>query len=138
MSKTWNAPTLYKARSSSAPPPSPHFILHPSSLDPPLSLQGHFDLKYSVNDSDSLRLTMIAKLLQTDEEPVVLHETLKTTFTGIVHPLSTLDALVHQYRGIKYASVPARFRQSKLCTSYPPQTDATRHGYVHVLRLTPT
>ncbi|KAI0070994.1 carboxylesterase [Panus rudis PR-1116 ss-1] len=61
-------------------------------------------------------------------EPVVSHESLHTTFTGVVHPLSTPDAQVHQYRGIKYASIPARFRQSKLCTSYPALTDASRFG----------
>ncbi|KAL1941899.1 hypothetical protein VTO73DRAFT_6899 [Trametes versicolor] len=71
---------------------------------------------------------MIAKTFDAVQEPVVLHEDLKTTFTGIVHPISTPDAPVHQYRGIKYASVPARFRQSKLCTHYPPQTDCSRFG----------
>lgn len=62
-------------------------------------------------------------------EPVVLHEKLHTTFSGSVHPISTQEATVHQYLGIKYASVPARFRQSKLHTVYPPTTDATRYGY---------
>ncbi|KAI0654924.1 carboxylesterase [Cubamyces menziesii] len=71
---------------------------------------------------------MIAKTFDNVQEPVVLHEDLKTTFTGIVHPISTPDAPVHQYRGIKYASVPARFRQSKLYTDYPPQTDCSRFG----------
>ena len=63
-------------------------------------------------------------------EPVVFHEKLHTTFNGTVHPVSTHDAAVHQYLGIKYATVPARFRQSRLCASYPPVTDATQHGYV--------
>ncbi|KAI0634773.1 carboxylesterase [Trametes polyzona] len=71
---------------------------------------------------------MIAKTFDAIQEPVVLHEELKTTFTGIVHPISTPDAPVHQYRGIKYASIPARFRQAKLCTHYPPQTDCSRFG----------
>ncbi|KAI0824855.1 carboxylesterase [Trametes gibbosa] len=71
---------------------------------------------------------MIAKTFDAVQVPVVLHEGLKTTFTGIVHPISTPDAPVHQYRGIKYASIPARFRQSKLCTHYPPQTDCSRFG----------
>ncbi|KAH9849061.1 carboxylesterase [Lenzites betulinus] len=71
---------------------------------------------------------MIAKTFDTVQVPVVLHEALKTTFTGIVHPISTPDAPVHQYRGIKYASIPARFRQSKLCTHYPPLTDCSRFG----------
>ncbi|CDO71182.1 hypothetical protein BN946_scf184845.g52 [Trametes cinnabarina] len=71
---------------------------------------------------------MIAKTFDNVQEPVVLHEDLKTTFTGIVHPISTPDAPVHQYRGIKYASIPARFRQSKIFTRYPPQTDCSRFG----------
>ncbi|KAI0945574.1 hypothetical protein AcW1_001765 [Taiwanofungus camphoratus] len=45
-----------------------------------------------------------------------------------MHPISTPEAPVHQFRGIKYATIPARFRQSRLYTSYPPQTDATRFG----------
>lgn len=76
---------------------------------------------------------MIAKMATMPPgEPVVLHEKLHTTFTGLVHPISTQEATVHQYLGVKYASVPARFRQSKLHTSYPPTTDASRHGCVHM------
>ncbi|KAI6021718.1 Alpha/Beta hydrolase protein [Pisolithus microcarpus] len=56
------------------------------------------------------------------------HVTLQTTFKGIEHPISTSDTPILQFRGIKYASVPARFRQSKLCTSYPPVVDSTRYG----------
>lgn len=65
-------------------------------------------------------------------EPIMLHEKLHTTFHGLVHPISNEQTAVHQYLGIKYASVPARFRQSKLFTSFPPTTDATRHGYVQL------
>ena len=65
-------------------------------------------------------------------EPIMLHEKLHTTFHGLVHPISNEQTAVHQYLGIKYASVPARFRQSKLFTSFPPTTDATRHGYVEL------
>ncbi|KAI0263014.1 alpha/beta-hydrolase [Gloeopeniophorella convolvens] len=61
-------------------------------------------------------------------QPLVRHSTLKTTFTGLQHALSTADTPIHQYRGIKYASVPARFRQSLLVTSYRSSTDATRYG----------
>ena len=72
---------------------------------------------------------MIAKVANAmHAEPVVPHQKLHTTFTGVVHPISTEEAVVHQYLGIKYASVPARFRQSKLFTSYPASTDATRYG----------
>lgn len=60
--------------------------------------------------------------------PCIKHEILQTQFHGIIHSLSTPEAPLHQYRGIKYASVPARFRQSKLVTLYPPVTDATKYG----------
>jgi hypothetical protein len=60
----------------------------------------------------------------------VQHPALCTTFVGVEHPLSTDDLPVVQFRGIKYASVPARFRQSKLFASYPALTDASRYGYV--------
>jgi hypothetical protein len=63
-------------------------------------------------------------------QPVVRHTTLKTTFTGLQHVLSTAETPIHQYRGIKYATIPARFRQSRLFTSYRSSTDATRYGYV--------
>lgn len=56
------------------------------------------------------------------------HAELKTTFTGVEHPLSSTETRIHQFRGIKYASVPARFRQSKLWTKYSPLTDASKHG----------
>ncbi|PCH44837.1 carboxylesterase [Wolfiporia cocos MD-104 SS10] len=70
---------------------------------------------------------MIAKV-STEQAPVVLHEDLQTTFSGLVHPVSTPDVPVHQFLGIKYASISARFLQSKLFTSYSSHTDATRHG----------
>ncbi|KAG6907701.1 hypothetical protein DXG01_007757 [Tephrocybe rancida] len=60
--------------------------------------------------------------------PHVYHSLLKTTFCGVDHPLSTVDTPVHQYLGIKYASVPARFRQSKLWKAHPPIVDASHHG----------
>jgi carboxylesterase type B len=56
------------------------------------------------------------------------HTTLHTTFTGLVHPLSVPDAPVAQFRGVRYASIPARFRQSVLVSSYPEKVDATAHG----------
>ncbi|PBK80557.1 alpha/beta-hydrolase [Armillaria gallica] len=60
--------------------------------------------------------------------PQVHHIPLQTTFHGVVHSISTPEAQVFQYRGIKYASIPARFRQSKLFTSYKSSTDATKYG----------
>jgi carboxylesterase type B len=59
---------------------------------------------------------------------ILHHSVLGTTFKGVDHPMSTPDVPIHQFRGIKYASIPARFRQSKLVTSYPSSVDATRHG----------
>ena len=64
--------------------------------------------------------------------PELYHERLGTTFIGVEHPISTLEATIHQFRGIKYASVPARFRQSRLFNSYSQITDATRLGSVMV------
>lgn len=62
---------------------------------------------------------------------MVLHHTqLDTSFTGVVHLISTPETPIHQFRGIKYASVPARFRQSTLFSSYSSLTDATKYGYV--------
>jgi len=58
------------------------------------------------------------------------HVILNTTFAGIEHPISTPETPIHQFRGIKYASIPARFLQSKLFTSYPPLADATKYGCV--------
>lgn len=71
-------------------------------------------------------------LLNTNmSSPKLYHNALKSTFCGIEPALSTPDAQIHQYLGIQYATVPARFRQSKLRTSYPPITDATAHGSVY-------
>ncbi|KIK70247.1 hypothetical protein GYMLUDRAFT_34733 [Collybiopsis luxurians FD-317 M1] len=61
-------------------------------------------------------------------EPEVHHVALETVFRGVEHSLSTLDTPIHQYRGIKYASVPARFRRSTVFSSYPPVVDASRYG----------
>ena len=71
-------------------------------------------------------------LLSSDSQnPALIHSTLKTTFSGTFHRLSSLDANIHQYLGIKYASIPARFRQPKICAagSYPSLTDASKHGW---------
>ena len=65
-----------------------------------------------------------------EEQVTLSHDVLCTTFRGIVHNLSTDEAPVNQFRGIKYASVPNRFRQSKLCTEYAPIVDASSFGYV--------
>ncbi len=41
--------------------------------------------------------------------PKLHHVVLETTFCGINHPTSTTDTPIHQYLGIKYATIPARF-----------------------------
>jgi len=66
------------------------------------------------------------------DEPTVelLHPALHTKFVGVEHPASAKGATVHQYRGIKYATVPKRFRRSVLLEKYSNETLATRHGYV--------
>lgn len=64
------------------------------------------------------------------------HSVLRTTFCGIEHPNSTPESHIHQFLGIKYASIPARFRQSQLVTSYPPVTDASELGYGTLLSVT--
>ncbi|KAF9443507.1 alpha/beta-hydrolase [Macrolepiota fuliginosa MF-IS2] len=65
---------------------------------------------------------------QSHPYPKLHHVVLDTTFCGINHSASTPDAPIHQYLGIKYASIPARFRQSKLFSSYPTITDTSEYG----------
>ncbi len=60
--------------------------------------------------------------------PSVYSKALSTTFHGVQHYLSSSEHVIHQFRGIKYASIPARFRRSQLHLSYPSHTDATRYG----------
>lgn len=65
-----------------------------------------------------------------DRSHVLLHHSsLNTVFYGVEHAVSSPDIPIHQFRGIRYAVVPARFRQSILCSSYPPVVDATKYGY---------
>ncbi|KAH7416745.1 Alpha/Beta hydrolase protein [Cadophora sp. MPI-SDFR-AT-0126] len=60
--------------------------------------------------------------------PMVKHSGVNTTFTGIRHRISSSENEVWQFRGIKYASIPGRFRQSTLNTSFEKETDTTRYG----------
>jgi hypothetical protein len=69
-------------------------------------------------------------MVKPQSEPTVRHEALDTTFIGVEHALSTPAAPIHQFRGIRYASIPGRWRQSKLFTTYEPGTNATKYGYV--------
>ncbi|KZS97202.1 alpha/beta-hydrolase [Sistotremastrum niveocremeum HHB9708] len=63
-----------------------------------------------------------------DDAPYVRHRVLGTTFIGIRHPASTSSCKIDSFRGIKYASIPARFTKSVLQTEYPSRVDATHHG----------
>ena len=70
-----------------------------------------------------------------DRSQVALyHSSLNTSFYGVQHTVSSPHNPIHQFRGIKYAIVPARFRQSILCSSYPPTVDATKFGCVSTFR----
>ncbi|KAL4257101.1 Carboxylic ester hydrolase [Pleurotus pulmonarius] len=60
--------------------------------------------------------------------PELYHTLLGTLFIGVEHPVSSTEIPIHQYRGIKYASVSTRFRPSKLFATYPRRTDATKYG----------
>ncbi|KAJ8509396.1 hypothetical protein ONZ45_g8435 [Pleurotus djamor] len=60
--------------------------------------------------------------------PEIHHGPLQTVFIGVEHPVSTPELPIHQYRGIKYGAAPARFRSSKVFSSYPSETDATHFG----------
>ncbi|KAF8801132.1 alpha/beta-hydrolase [Phlegmacium glaucopus] len=66
--------------------------------------------------------------LRTERFPKLHHLGLATTFCGIEHYISTTTSPIHQFLGIKYATIPARFRQSHLCSSYLDITDASQHG----------
>ncbi|KAH6668995.1 Carboxylesterase family-domain-containing protein [Halenospora varia] len=62
-------------------------------------------------------------------EPIVEHYRLNTTFTGVHHTLSTAEQEIWQFRGIKYANIPGRFRQSTLNSIFPSVgVDATKYG----------
>ena len=80
---------------------------------------------------------------QSQPYPKLHHAVLDTTFCGINHLASTPHTSIHQYLGIKYASIPARFRQSKLFNTYPAITLASKNGcgsrfahfsYTHILK----
>jgi carboxylesterase type B len=74
------------------------------------------------------------------------HEGLKTTFSGVEHALSTPAASITQFRGVRYAIIPGRFRTARLVSEYEEVVDATCYGYVlipvyfwpHVLTFAPS
>ena len=65
-------------------------------------------------------------------EFTTFHSLLKTTFHGIHHEKSYSDARVTQYRGVKFASILARWRRAQLFEAYKNHYDATKHGWVLV------
>lgn len=62
------------------------------------------------------------------KEPLVKHERLETTFHGIRHSESSPGREIWQFRGIKYADIPGRFKQATLNETFPEFVDATRYG----------
>ena len=56
------------------------------------------------------------------------HPSLHTEFTGVRHRSSVEGADVHQFRGIKYGTVPMRFRKPVMNEQFSAKTDATRNG----------
>jgi hypothetical protein len=65
--------------------------------------------------------------------PVSLrHEGLRTTFSGVEHAVSTPAVPITQFRGIRYATIPGRFRTARLVSEYEEVVDATRYGYAVV------
>jgi carboxylesterase type B len=62
--------------------------------------------------------------------PIIDHPKLFTSFKGISHSISSSEQEVWQFRGIKYASITARFQQSTLNETFSaPVCDATTYGY---------
>lgn len=61
-------------------------------------------------------------------QPTVQHSKLNTTFQGIRHSISSTENEIWQFRGIKYADIPGRFRQSTLHETFPPVYNATEYG----------
>lgn len=60
--------------------------------------------------------------------PEVRHTALNATFKGIQRDDQGVP--VHQYLGIKYASVPARFERAQPVSGFGGAVaDATRYGY---------
>ncbi|KAJ5624329.1 alpha/beta-hydrolase [Penicillium lagena] len=62
------------------------------------------------------------------DDNALYHTKLDTLFQGVRHPHSTASTPVTQFRGIKYASIPKRWRQSRLFEEYSDRYDATIYG----------
>jgi hypothetical protein len=59
--------------------------------------------------------------------PSIHHSQLSTTFLGLRHSISS-ETQVWQFRGIKYGTVPCRFKQSIIYSAFPEIYDATSYG----------
>lgn len=60
--------------------------------------------------------------------PQIHHSSLQTTFTGTSQ--TNDGTTVNSFRGIPYATIPARFERSQLMQKFDePAVDATRYGY---------
>jgi hypothetical protein len=67
--------------------------------------------------------------------PEIYHPSLNATFKGIERNDEGLP--VHQFLGIKYASVPARFERAEPVENFAGATiDATKYGYVILVNPT--
>lgn len=63
------------------------------------------------------------------ETPQVQHQRLQALFIGVRRDFD--DVLVDQFRGIKYAKIPARFERAQPVQSFHRAVvDATKYGYV--------
>lgn len=64
--------------------------------------------------------------------PQVSHQTLNAEFKGTARKIGETD--IHQFRGIKYANIPARFERAEPVDNFNgASVDATQYGYVHFL-----
>lgn len=60
-------------------------------------------------------------------DPIVHHAALNATFKGILR--NSQSTPVHQFLGIKYANVPARFEKAEPVTGFEGTVvDATKYG----------
>lgn len=61
--------------------------------------------------------------------PQISHHTLNAEFKGTARKVG--ETAIHQFRGIKYASVPARFERAEPVNNFNgASVDATQYGYV--------
>jgi carboxylesterase type B len=66
----------------------------------------------------------------------ILHPGLGAVFKGVktAELSDQKPSSVAQFRGIKFAQIPARFRRAILHENFPPVVDATNHGYLQIMQ----